>query len=98
MSEPSDPDWPASPERRAALAAIRKYATLGAGASIVVLTAEEAVAKQGHSNGHPGCANSGGKADGCDDDGRPGNGNSQGQGRGRWSNGSTWDRGSSGWD
>lgn len=39
-----------SPERRAALSAIRKYATIGAGASVVVLSATDAVVAAPNSN------------------------------------------------
>ncbi|KEO50826.1 hypothetical protein TP2_14455 [Thioclava pacifica DSM 10166] len=51
-----------SPARRAALKAVSKYATLGAGASIVVLSSADAVKANANSNG---CNGSSGGANGC---------------------------------
>jgi len=48
-----------APDRRAALRAIGKYATAGAGASIVVLSSADAVKAQSYN----GCAN--GKSPNC---------------------------------
>lgn len=45
-----DDDGIQSSERRAVLSAISKYATIGAGASVVVLSAKDAVAQQATSN------------------------------------------------
>lgn len=64
----SNDDGLQSPERRAALTAIRKYATMGAGASVVILSGTDAVVAQATSNCQDGtdppCGEGGGSGPG----------------------------------
>jgi len=58
MTKATSSDQPESKDRRAALSAIGKYATLGVGSSVVVLSSADAVKAQANSS-NPACDNPG---------------------------------------
>ena len=62
IQTPADKAGQVDESRRAALRAIRKYAFVTAGATVVALSAQQAVAQAGNSNG---CTPSGGNPSKC---------------------------------